>query len=305
MFLLGSSLAALVSPGLFLVGAAAMSAPILIHLLARRRFKRIRWAAIEFVLSADRENRRRIRMEDWILLALRCAAILAIALVVSRPFLTPASGSARWGSLGRTERIFVLDDSFSMAYESDGRSSFARAKEAIHVLVASVRAQFPDDSVTLVRATMPRQPVEAGVYLDDEQTQVLLDRLEALAPAHRTTVPTDVVKALVEMLERDSELLNVAVYFLSDFQRFGWREATEKRPAGDMSGKVFDPLLAWAGDRRTLHVTLINTGDKQAENIALTALSELAKQGKYPESKLPTAIKKLNIDPKKPNPWSV
>jgi pyruvate dehydrogenase E1 component len=39
-----------------------------------------------------------------------------------------------------------------------------------------------------------------------------------------------------------------------------------------------------------------------AENIALAALSELARQGKYPPSKLPAAIRQLGLDPDKPNP---
>ena len=82
----GLMLGAFVSPALFVGGAAAVAAPILIHLLARRRFKRIRWAAMEFLIDAERRNRRRLRMEEWILLALRCLAILLIGAMVARPF---------------------------------------------------------------------------------------------------------------------------------------------------------------------------------------------------------------------------
>ena len=77
--------AAFVYPGLFYAGAASVAAPILIHLLARRRFRRVRWAAIEFLIDAEKRNRRRVRLEQWILLLLRCLAVLMIALVVSRP----------------------------------------------------------------------------------------------------------------------------------------------------------------------------------------------------------------------------
>jgi pyruvate dehydrogenase E1 component len=42
-----------------------------------------------------------------------------------------------------------------------------------------------------------------------------------------------------------------------------------------------------------------------AENIALTALHELAADDKYPRNKLPAAIKALGLDPEKPNPWTV
>ena len=39
-----------------------------------------------------------------------------------------------------------------------------------------------------------------------------------------------------------------------------------------------------------------------AENIALAAVAELARAGRYPQAKLPAAIKDLGLDPNKPNP---
>ena len=42
-----------------------------------------------------------------------------------------------------------------------------------------------------------------------------------------------------------------------------------------------------------------------AENIALAALVELAREGKYPQEKLPAAIKTLGLDPNKLNPVAV
>ena len=88
-------LAAFVTPALAWAGAGAVAAPILIHLLARRRFKRIRWAAMDFLIDAERRNRRRIRMEEWILLALRCLAVALLGLLVARPFITPSARMAR------------------------------------------------------------------------------------------------------------------------------------------------------------------------------------------------------------------
>ncbi len=95
-------LAALLTPALFAGGAAAMAAPILIHLLSRRRFKRIRWAAMDFLIDAERRNRRRIRMEDWILLALRCLGVFLIGLMLARPFVSPIGLAA---ALGAAQRI--------------------------------------------------------------------------------------------------------------------------------------------------------------------------------------------------------
>jgi pyruvate dehydrogenase E1 component len=42
-----------------------------------------------------------------------------------------------------------------------------------------------------------------------------------------------------------------------------------------------------------------------AENIVLTALNELAAQGRYPRDQLPAALKTLGLDPNKPNPSKV
>ena len=55
---------------LLLWGSALVAAPILIHLLSRRRFRTVDWAAMEFLLDAERRNRRRIRLEHLLLLLL-------------------------------------------------------------------------------------------------------------------------------------------------------------------------------------------------------------------------------------------
>ena len=57
-------LAAMVSPLLFYAGAGAASIPVLIHLINRRQFHRVRWAAVEFLMEAQRRNRRRVRIEE-------------------------------------------------------------------------------------------------------------------------------------------------------------------------------------------------------------------------------------------------
>ena len=79
---------------LLLWGALAIAAPIIIHLLNKRKFRLIDWAAMDFLLEADRRNRRRVRLENLILLLLRCLAVALIAFLVARPFLTPARRAA-------------------------------------------------------------------------------------------------------------------------------------------------------------------------------------------------------------------
>jgi len=77
----------LVSSPLAFVAAGALLAtiPIIIHILNRRRFRTIQWAAMNFLLQAMRKNRRRLRFEHWLLLAVRCCLLLLLGLALARP----------------------------------------------------------------------------------------------------------------------------------------------------------------------------------------------------------------------------
>ena len=60
------------------------SAPIIIHLLNRRRFLRVDWAPMKYLKLTLKSNRRRLRLEQWLLLAVRTLAVMALFLAVAR-----------------------------------------------------------------------------------------------------------------------------------------------------------------------------------------------------------------------------
>lgn len=266
-------LAAFISPALFVGGAAAIGAPILIHLLARRRFRRIRWAAMEFLIDAERRNRRRIHMEEWILLALRCLAVLCIALLIARPFINPSGAAALLGGSVQTERIFVLDDSASTAYQAADRTVFERAQLAVHRILEAVRRESPDDTVTILRMSDPETPIESGTYLDEVQTEELLARLDALTPTRQSIDVSQVMDNVGKLLNQGTDITNAAIYFISDFQRHDWVWRTSTSGETVTSKALTDPLANWANDDRSLRVILIDVGDDDASNTALTGLS--------------------------------
>ncbi len=270
MELHGPVLAAFVTPALAWVGAGAVAAPILIHLLARRRFKRIRWAAMDFLIDAERRNRRRIRMEEWILLALRCLAVALLGLMVARPFMTPSGLASAWGGSRRTERVFVLDDSFSMGYQSPGATPFERAKSAVRRLIDSIRRDTPDDTVTVLRMSDPSKPVESGASLDSEGAGGLLAPLEALTPSQRSIDLSAVFEGVVEALQRNPGVVNVAVYLISDFQRKDWVRREGASDADRRDAGVAASLASWATKDRGLRLVLMNVGESEAANTAVT-----------------------------------
>src|SRR6516162_10822364 len=119
------------SPWLMVAGGILIASPILIHLINRMRFKRIRWAAMEFLLKSQKRNRRRLIIEQLILLLLRCLLVLLAGFLVARFVGAMPTGQ------GATH-IVILDDTPSMgdhfADKGPSTNSFEIAKEQIKLL---------------------------------------------------------------------------------------------------------------------------------------------------------------------------
>src|SRR5918998_1918815 len=129
--------AGFVTWGFVAAGVAAMAIPIIIHILNRRRFKTVTWAAMEFLLRAMRKNRRRLRFEQWVLLATRCLLLVLLGMALARPLgcaaLPQVAGGDRTGM-----SVFVIDNSGSMAYSTgrpDAPHHLAAAKNLAKAIV--------------------------------------------------------------------------------------------------------------------------------------------------------------------------
>src|SRR5439155_16987192 len=105
------------NPWSMVAGGAMISAPILIHLINRMRFKRIRWAAMEFLLKSQKRSRRRLIIEQLILLMLRCLMMVLAGLLLAR-FIgyqpPPEPDEAGTPIVFGTLHVALLDDTLSM-----------------------------------------------------------------------------------------------------------------------------------------------------------------------------------------------
>jgi len=111
---------------LFLVGALAAAVPIALHLFRREPEARVRFAAVRLLRHAPVEDARRRRLREWLLLALRVAALLLIAFAFARPFFT--AGSAE--SAGHVT-VIALDTSLSLSAPGQFARAKALARDAI------------------------------------------------------------------------------------------------------------------------------------------------------------------------------
>lgn len=134
--------------------AAGIGVPIAIHLLSRRRFRRVPWAAMELLERAFKKTRKRLRMENLLLLLLRILAVLLIALALADPRLE--RGPLFGGGPESKVAVLVLDTSFSMdARDASDRAAFDKAKEAAGRVLQALDAE--SDAAALVTAGSPAQ----------------------------------------------------------------------------------------------------------------------------------------------------
>src|SRR5262249_20782442 len=141
----------------FLIWGTLLGAiPLIIHLLNRRRFRRVEWAPMHYLKLTIQRNRRRIQPEQLLLLLLRMALPVLLFLYLSRSVVNP-TGLERWlGTGGRSSLVVLIDDSMSMGYSAGDAPAFQRALQAAAGLLAAVRAQ---DHCTVVTTSAPRAPV--------------------------------------------------------------------------------------------------------------------------------------------------
>jgi len=189
-------------------GTLLVASPIVIHLLSKRRFRIIDWAAMEFLLDAERRNRRRIRLEHLILLLLRCLAVILLALLVARPFLLPSGFAARAVDAARFEHIVLLDDSASMEARLGSKTVFDEAKRLLAELVRETARERPGDSLTLILTSQPSRPVLNGLLLTRDRVDGTVGLVEALAVSDTSATFDAALLALDEMLAHSQGTLN-------------------------------------------------------------------------------------------------
>ena len=108
-------------------GMALGAAPILIHLLHRRRYIEVPWAAMRFLIAATKKQSRRLHLEQLLLLIVRTLIVLLVAMALARPSIETMGEYFR--SEGPRHRIIVIDATYSMGYVGEDRSRFDRARD--------------------------------------------------------------------------------------------------------------------------------------------------------------------------------
>jgi len=237
---------------LLIYGTILGAVPVIIHLLNKRRFRPVTWAAMEFLMNAIQKNARRLQLRDIILMLIRAAAVMCLAMALSRP---AVSAKGFLGSGMKTGALILLDNSLSMGYNNGREMRFEGAKRLSKQVLSQLEPgswcglfTYSDDVKMPLGEPSPdlnymEQEVDRSVLLSDGGTNIE----KALQKAKK-----------VFETHREYQTANRELYIITDMQSRPWNDTS----AG------FKALLKDVS--ATSVVYLINAGDAGSENVSLT-----------------------------------
>ncbi len=248
------------NPGFVMAGTALISAPIIIHLINRLRFRRVRFAAMEFLLASQQRNRRRVLIEQLILLLLRILLVLGLMMLIARLILDPSQLSVFRGA--RTHHMVLLDDSGSMRDRIGDTTAFGEGVSVIKKLVAEGSRRPGTQIFSLVLLSNPEQPVFSQRDVSESFVAELDTKLENLKASHRALSLVNGLTA-ARTLFGDKEDVGAIkhLHVLSDFRQRDWQDAKA------LSASV--ESLDAAG----VTLNFVKTVEQRHANLAVTDLS--------------------------------
>ncbi len=248
------------------VAGAAVSIPIVIHLLNRRRFKVVSWAAMRFLLAAQRKNSRRLQLEQLLLLATRCLMVLLVVLAMTS---ISAWAEKIWHSIystqalqrgPRTYKLIVLDGSFSMGVRDGNQTLFEKARTEAATLV---RNSASGDAFGVVLMTWPgRGTIVSRPSEDRERVAAEIEKLRL--PHGNADLATTLETVTNSLKGTPPKFPHREVYIYTDLQGTTWR-AGGKSENIKKAAATFKDLNA-----RTI---LVDVGrEEPTANLAVTGL---------------------------------
>lgn len=116
-------------------GLLAASLPLVIHLISLRRTKTVAFSSIQHIKALERNSIKKLKIMQWILIALRMGIIAALVFMVSGPIQV---NDAAWvPSEKESVAVIIIDNSASMAVTKDRDSFLDQAKSEIPELLSS------------------------------------------------------------------------------------------------------------------------------------------------------------------------
>jgi len=193
-----------------LLGLAGVGVPVLIHLLNRHRVQVVDWAAMELLRKVVQVKSRQLRLQDILLMLLRCLAVLLIVLAAARPTTQAPLKSADAGV------VIGIDGSYSMGHKPGLESRMDGALERVREILGTVT---PGRPVTLVLMGERPRVLARNAGYDPAQIEQTLKQLRPLAEGLNLERCLSELKPLVKEIKSPQR----EVYLVTDAQAATWQ----------------------------------------------------------------------------------
>ena len=236
-----------------LFGLFAASIPVIIHLFNLRKLKKIEFSTLAFLKELQKNKIRKIKLKQWILLALRVLIILFIVMAFARPTLKSFQIGGTT-SAAKTTAIFILDDTFSMSVVDQKGSYFNQGKEIINKVVSQLQE---GDEVGLILVSNPKK--------ENKLTSNLSEFLKTTVQLDLNYTSGDINSALVKsaQLISESKNFNKEIYVLSDFQK---DKIINKNITNDLSELLNESVKLYSFDLSDKDVFNLSVDDLKINN---------------------------------------
>ncbi len=224
-------------PGFLLV-----LAPLLIHLINLLRHRRVKWAAMDFLLQSYKKHRKWVWLRQMLLLLSRMAAIALLVALLAQ--WKPQSALFARFSGAAAHHYVLIDDSFSMSERTGGASAFDQALQAVRAIAERALEQDGPQRLTLLRFSRAAARVETdeveekaarvadlnSAVVDGRFDSVLEDLRRKLVPSELPATPLAALGICRQLVAADDFGAKL-VYVVSDFRADQWENPTELRSA--------------------------------------------------------------------------
>lgn len=233
------------------LAAVGIAVPIIIHLLHRKHRQQTNWAAMELLRRALVTRSGQVRLENYLILFLRCLALLLIALSLLRPTINSSSGS--WLGEKRIGMVIAIDASYSMNH---GEKS--RYEDAIALTKEILKTAEPGKPITVVLMSNHPQVLLRRSAYDPAGVEELLNKQKKASP-----YPLNLEQNL-ELLEELVAEMKAPVrecYLITDAQKSDWNQ---------LSGNATASLSRL---KKMSSVMVVPVQAENSKNLSLTDLS--------------------------------
>ncbi len=193
-----------------LIGLVAAAIPIIIHLLNLRKLKTVEFSSLQFLKELQKTKMRRVRIRQWILLALRTLLIISLVIAFSRPALK-GSFAGTLGSHAKTTTVILLDDSPSMSIRNERGTLFAQAKATVAQILELLKEG--DETYLIPLSKIRHNETFSAAHSAGELNTMFAQ----LATTEETVSYRDAVGAAAKILS-ETKNFNQEVYLIGDGQ---------------------------------------------------------------------------------------